>query len=127
LPNEVPQNLKEYDPEWAHACMTGTISIACDHARMLQQVRCPVLLTHHSWSMDEATGILMGAMTDQQAARVQELVRSAGQPVEFHAFPEMPHSMHGTDPDRYARLLIEWAARLPTEEETRSSGVFAPV
>jgi pimeloyl-ACP methyl ester carboxylesterase len=124
-PDEVPQTLKEYDPEWARACITGTIAASCDHANMLRQVRCPVLLTHHAWSIDEATGILRGAMTEQQAARVQRVVRGAGQPVEFHAFPKMPHNMHGADPDRYANLLIAWAARLPTEEETRKSGVFA--
>ena len=121
----VPQNLKEYDPEWARACIAGSISASCDHARMLQHVRCPVLLTHHSWSIDEPTGMVLGAMTDRQAARVQELVRAGGQPVEFHVFPEMPHNMHRTDPDRYADLLREWAARLPSEAAVRQTGVFA--
>jgi hypothetical protein len=37
----------------------------------------------------------------------------------------MPHAMHATDPDRYATLLTEWAGRLPSEAETRQTGVFA--
>jgi hypothetical protein len=69
--------------------------------------------------------MLRGAMTDQQAARVQQLVQSAGQQVEFHVFLEMPHSMHGTDPDRYASLLMEWAARLPSEAAVRQTGIFS--
>jgi pimeloyl-ACP methyl ester carboxylesterase len=124
-PDTVPQSRKEYDPEWARAFHTGTVGASCDHGRMLRQVRCPVLLTHHSWSIGEPSGNLVGAMTEQQAARVQELVRGAGQPVEFQAFPQMPHNMHGTDPERYANLLIEWAARLPNEAETRQRGIFA--
>jgi len=124
-PEEVPQSRKEYDPEWARASVTGTLFASCDHGRMLRQVRCPVLLTHHSWSIDEASGKLVGAMTDQQAARVRDLVRGAGQPVEFQVFPDMPHGMHLADPDLYARVLIEWATELPTEAEVRRTGVFA--
>jgi pimeloyl-ACP methyl ester carboxylesterase len=44
---EPPQNLKEYDPEWARAFWTGSVAASCDHARMLAAVKVPVLLTHH--------------------------------------------------------------------------------
>ena len=53
---EPPQNLKEYDPEWARAFWTGTVAASCDHARMLASVKVPVLLTHHFRNVDEATG-----------------------------------------------------------------------
>ncbi len=33
--DEPPQNLKEYDPEWARAFWSGTVAASCDHARML--------------------------------------------------------------------------------------------
>jgi pimeloyl-ACP methyl ester carboxylesterase len=122
---EPPQNFKEYDPEWGRACATGTISAGCDHGRMLRQVRCPVLLTHHSWEIDEATGNLNGALAGQQARRVQELITAAGQPITYRTFPTMPHSMHRTDPALYARTLLEWASRLPSEDEVRQQGVFA--
>lgn len=124
---EPPQNLKEYDPEWGRAFATGTVSAGCDHERLLRQVHCPVLLTHHSWAVEEATGNLAGALTDQQARRVQELVRAAGQPIECQSFPTMPHNMHRADPERYARVLIEWAGRLPSEDEVRTQGIFAAI
>lgn len=122
---EPPQNFKEYDPEWGRACATGSISAGCDHGRMLRQVRCPVLLTHHSWEIDEATGNINGALSGLQAQRVQELVAAAGQPIKYEVFPEMPHSMHRTAPEQYARLLLDWATGLPSEEEVRQQGVFA--
>ena len=35
-PDEPPQNLKEYDPEWGRAFWTGTVAASCDHERMLR-------------------------------------------------------------------------------------------
>ena len=64
-----PQNLKEYDPEWGRAFWGGTIAASCDHARMLAAVKTPVLLTHHFHQVDEATGALMGALSDLHAER----------------------------------------------------------
>jgi pimeloyl-ACP methyl ester carboxylesterase len=124
-PAEPPQQLKEYDPEWARAFLSGTASASCDHAHMLAHVRCPVLLTHHSWVVDEATGNLRGALSGQQATYTQQLIQAAGQAIEYQTFPTMPHSMHGTDPELYVRVVSEWAARLPSEAETRRSGIFA--
>jgi len=42
-----PQNMREYDPEWAYAFASGDVSRSCDHSTMLSQVRVPVLFTHH--------------------------------------------------------------------------------
>jgi pimeloyl-ACP methyl ester carboxylesterase len=120
-----PQNLKEYDPEWGRAFATGTVSAGCDHGRMLRRVRCPVLFTHHSWEIDEATGNLNGAISGRQARYVQELVTAAGQPFTYRTFPTMPHSMHRADPALYAQVLLEWANGLPSEDEVRTQGVFA--
>ncbi len=110
---EPPQNLKEYDPEWARAFWTGTVAASCDHARMLARVKVSVLFTHHFRMVDETTGHLMGAISDLQAARACELVRGAGQKVDYQSFPTMGHSMHGQDPELFARTLTAWAATLP--------------
>jgi pimeloyl-ACP methyl ester carboxylesterase len=110
---EPPQNLKEYDPEWARAFVTGSVGAGCDHAAMLASVRVPVLFTHHFRRIDSATGHLLGAIADHQAHRVRELVEAAGQPFTYRSFPEMPHSMHGSDPELYARIVTEWASSLP--------------
>ena len=110
---ELPQNLREYDPEWARAFVTGTVGAGCDHAAMLASVRVPVLFTHHFRRVDPATSHLLGAIADQQADRVRQLVEAAGQPFTYRSFPEMPHSMHGSDPELYARTVTDWASALP--------------
>lgn len=110
--DEPPQNLKEYDPEWARAFWTGSVGASCDHARMLQAVKVPVLFTHHFRKVDETNGLLMGAISDVQIARVRELVESTGQAFEYQSFPTMAHSMHGTDPKLFAETLTAWAQQL---------------
>jgi pimeloyl-ACP methyl ester carboxylesterase len=110
--NEPPQNLKEYDPEWARAFVTGTVAASCKHERMLASVKVPVLLTHHFRVIDEASGGLLGALSDLQASRVRELVAGAGQRIDYKSFPTMGHSMHGQDPKLFRDTLVEWAATL---------------
>lgn len=106
---EPPQNLKEYDPEWGRAFWSGTIAASCDHARMLAQVKVPVLFTHHMRVVSDE-GFLMGAISDLQAARVRTLVTEhAGQPFDYRSFPQMGHSMHGQDPQLYGDTLVDWA------------------
>ena len=111
--DEPPQNLKEYDPEWGRAFWTGTVAASCDHARMLARVKAPVLLTHHFRAVDEVNGLLIGALSDLQAARARELISAAGQPVVYRSFPTMAHSMHGQDPKLFTDTLTGWAATLP--------------
>jgi hypothetical protein len=75
-------------------------------------VKVPVLFTHHFRRVDEATGQLMGAISDVQAARVRELVEGAGQLFDYRSFPQMGHAMHAQDPQLFATTLTEWAAAL---------------
>lgn len=113
FPDEPPQNLKEYDPEWGRAFWSGSVAAACDHERMLRSVGVPVLLTHHFRYVDETTGQLMGAMTDLQAQRVQDLLRDAGVTVTYRSFPGIGHAMHDEAPDTYVDALLEWCGTLP--------------
>ena len=122
---EPPQNLKEYDPEWAKAFVTGSVGASCDHAQMLSRVKCPVLFTHHFSQVDEKTGNLLGASTVQQVDQVERLVKKAGQPFTRLSFPKMGHQMHGEDPELFVRALVDWVKTLPTEARTRKNGVFA--
>ena len=109
VPDEPPQNLKEYDPEWGRSFWTGTVGAACDHERMLRSVKVPsVLLTHHMRITDDASGFLFGAMSDQQAQRVQDLLTGAGVKVEYRSFPDVGHSMHGERPELYVETLLDW-------------------
>ena len=108
----IPQNLREYDPEWSRAFWEGSVYASCDHARMLASVKCPVLYTHHFRNVDDNRGTLLGAASDLQVRRVCELVSRAGPPIDYRSFPQMPHSMHGTDPKLFTELLVEFEAQL---------------
>jgi len=109
VPDEPPQNLKEYDPEWGRSFWTGTVGASCDHERMLRNVKVSsVLLTHHMRITDAASGFLLGAMSDQQAQRVQDLLTGAGVKVEYRSFPDVGHSMHGDRPELYVGTLLDW-------------------
>jgi pimeloyl-ACP methyl ester carboxylesterase len=109
VPDEPPQNLKEYDPEWGRAFWHGTVGAACDHERMLRSVKAShVLLTQHMRIVDEASGFLLGAMSDQQAQQVQDLLAGAGVAVDYRSFPDVGHSMHGDRPELYAETLLDW-------------------
>jgi hypothetical protein len=110
---EPPQNMKEYDPEWARAFWTGTVAASCDHARMLARVKVPVLFTQHFRRIDES-GYLLGAISDVQANRVRELVVASGQPSTIDRSRPWAISMHGQDPELFTKTLVEWPRRFPT-------------
>ena len=44
--------------------------------------------------------------------RERELVKLAGNTIDYRSFPQMPHSMHDAQPKQFADLLIEFAAKL---------------
>jgi pimeloyl-ACP methyl ester carboxylesterase len=111
--DQPPQNLKEYDPEWAKSFISGLATAGCDHASLLTQVKVPVLFTHHFRHVDPDTGHLLGAIADVQAQQVRTIIEAAGQPFSYHSFPDMPHSMHGADPGLYTRTVLEWVTTLP--------------
>ena len=113
VPDEPPQYLKEYDPEWGRSFWTGAVGAACDHERMLRSVKVPsVLLTHHRRVTDDANGFLFGAMSDQQAQRAQDLLTRAGVKIEYRSFPDVGHSMHGERPELYVETLLDWVGGL---------------
>jgi pimeloyl-ACP methyl ester carboxylesterase len=111
-PNEPPQNMKEYDPEWARSFWTGLASAGCDHLNMLASVTVPILLTHHFREIDPVTGGLMGAVSDQQVARARELVTAAGQPFDVVDLPDMAHAMHAHEPQQFTATIVDWASSL---------------
>jgi pimeloyl-ACP methyl ester carboxylesterase len=125
LAAEPPQNMKEYDPEWAKAFVTGSVGASCDHAQMLTHVKCPVLFTHHLSRVDQETGKPEGAATTYQIDQVEKLIKNAGQPFTRIEIPQMGHQMHGIDPALFVRTVVDWVKTLPTEAEMREKGVFA--
>ncbi|GAB2512535.1 alpha/beta fold hydrolase [Nocardia heshunensis] len=109
---EPPQNLKEYDPEWARAWADDSANTGCDHAAMLAHVRVPVGFTHHFRTVDPDTGRLFGAITDLQAQTACRIIESAGNPVVYVSLPDAAHSLHAADPKRYVQTITELIAKL---------------
>lgn len=113
MPDQPPQNIKEYDPEWSRAFAEGTVGLNCPHDIMLAQVKAPVLLTHHAHTTDPDTGEEIGALSDRQARQAMAIMREAGVDVQYQSFPDAAHAMHHTEPARYTAVLTSWAAALP--------------
>jgi pimeloyl-ACP methyl ester carboxylesterase len=111
-PADPLQSLREYDPEWGRAFVSGAATASCDHENMVSQVKAPVLFTHHYREQDPATGGVVGAISDLQVRRVEGLVTAAGQQFTYRSFPEMPHSMHEADPRLFAKTLRDWVSGL---------------
>ncbi len=120
VPEQPPQNLKEYDPEWGRAFWTGAVSASCDHERMLRSVKVPILFTHHFRAVDDS-GLLMGALSDTQATRARALLADAGVSVEYQSFETMGHSMHGEDPQLFAATLIGWRESLDMDPGSQAT------
>jgi pimeloyl-ACP methyl ester carboxylesterase len=110
--SDPPQNMKEYDPEWARSFYEGAATRNCDHRQMLRRVKVPVLFTHHRRAVDPNTGMLSGALSDFQAQKVKELVASAGQTCDYVSLPDAAHAMHSADPPRFVSVLRPWAMKL---------------
>jgi pimeloyl-ACP methyl ester carboxylesterase len=62
----------------------------------------------------------MGAISDEQARRVGELVVSAGEPFEYVDLPDMAHAMHVQDPELFTRLLLDWSRTLVPTNSPRA-------
>ena len=84
---EPPQELKEYDPEWARATSTGTLAASSDHARCSPLLKC----RSHTITSAASTRNRVAVGRLLPAAYACELVRSAGQPVDYRSFPTMGH------------------------------------
>ncbi len=112
-PTEPPQNIKEYDPEWARSFYEGKVAMNCPHDTMLRKAKTPVLITHHMRQVHPDTGVLgPGALTEAQAMRAKQLIESAGQRCEYQDHPTAMHMMHLFDPDTFTKVVVEWAASL---------------
>jgi pimeloyl-ACP methyl ester carboxylesterase len=79
---------------------------------MLAAVKVPVLLTHHGRRVDEATGQLVGALTDLQARRAGEIIKGAGQSFDYVSLPDAAHAMHEAQPARFATVVRDWTKTL---------------
>jgi len=97
-------SLSRFDPAFTRAFWDGS---ACDvdHAQMLAQVKCPMHLLHADWFI-HATAGLVGAMTDQQAARAVALAPGA-----TYQRVRGGHVIHQEQPAQFVHMVETFAAR----------------
>lgn len=97
------KSLSTYDPDFARAFIDSRMYQGLDHAEALQRVKCPVLVLHANWFRHPRYG-LVGAMDDQDAARIQALVPQA-------IYKKIPanHVIHSFEPDQYVREVVAFA------------------
>jgi len=72
---EMLRGMNEYDPHFGAAFYEGTWNEGFDHAEALQKISCPVLLIQADFSYTD-TGVLNGAMSQEMADKVVELVEN---------------------------------------------------
>ena len=97
------RGLQRYDPYFGQAFYDGSWNKDFDHAEALAKVKCPAVLMHANWFIDK-NGILMGAMSGEDADRAISLMSNA------HL--ERVDSGHGTHiehPEHLIRILIDFA------------------
>lgn len=67
------KGLSMFDPDFSRAFVDGRFYEGLDHAEALRRVTCPMLVLHGDWYRHPRYG-LVGAMDDQDAEQIQELV-----------------------------------------------------
>lgn len=100
------KSLSTYDPDFARAFVDGRFYQGLDHAQALKRVRCPLLVLHANWFRHPRYG-LVGAMDDQDAARIQALVPHA----EFKKIPAN-HVIHVFEPEKFVQAVNAFSAQL---------------
>lgn len=92
-----------YDPEFSRPFLDGRFGRGFDHAQALARIRCPYWLLHANWFESDEHG-LVGAMTDADVARAQDLVP------RFHAIRlASGHVIHQEKPRRFVTLATRFA------------------
>ncbi len=88
-----------FDPDFARAFVDGRFYAGLNHAEALQRVQCPVLLLHADWARYEQYG-LVGAMEDEDAKRVLELI-----PQTVYQKISANHVIHAFKPKQYIEAV----------------------
>jgi len=115
----LPRSLEEpiraasmFDPDFARAFVDGRFYGGFSHEAALRATTVPVLLLHAGWHRFEKYG-LVGAMDDDDAARVRELA-----PRTVYRRIDARHVIHDHKPREYLVAVDEFAGSILT---TRTS------
>lgn len=110
LPSTVKRlfaSLAMFDPDAARAFVDGRVYEGLDHAEALSRVRCPMLVLHADWHRFAAHG-LVGAMDDDDAARIRRLV-----PHSRYERVHANHVIHRYRRRHFVRAVTQFAQSLP--------------
>lgn len=97
------KSLSMFDPDFARAFVDGRFYQGIDHEQALKQVQCPMLVIHASWRRYPDYG-LVGAMDDNDAKRIMELVKHVK-----YVKVDANHVVHSFKPKLYVALVLEFA------------------
>lgn len=94
----------QFDGNFARAFVDGTAGIGFDHAETLERIQVPVLFLHAQYFMRE--GRLLGALTEDDVKRVQELIKGPWKYIKMNCGHIIPLEA----PEQEAREIITWVA-----------------
>lgn len=96
------KSISMFDPDFAKAFVDGRIYQGLDHAEALRRIQCPLLVLHANWHRYEKYG-LVGAMDDDDAKRIQQLVPHA----KYKKIPAN-HVIHMYKPKQFVAAIEEF-------------------
>ncbi len=102
-PRIMIKSISQFDGNFSRAFVEGTAGEGFDHAETLARITQPVLFLHAKWFMHE--GRLMGALDDDDVARVQSLVKGSWKYVHL----DCAHAIALDVPEREAKEILSWA------------------
>jgi pimeloyl-ACP methyl ester carboxylesterase len=106
------KQLSMFDPDFTRAFVDGRFYEGLDHAEALRQVQCSMLVLHGEWFRHPKYG-LVGAMDDQDAARIQSLVPQA----QYQKILGANHVPHLFKPTEFVELVERFAAEINAQPQ----------
>lgn len=97
--NNMFRYLDEYDLRFGEAFYNGSWFEGYDQSEVLRKIQCPSILIHTKWSIDEE-GILMAAMSGEDAATATKLIRNC----ELIKI-DSGHNSHAEKPQEFLRAF----------------------
>lgn len=99
---EVIRGLNYYDPHFGAAFYNGSWNEGFDHSAALQKIQCPALLLHANFEIED-TGILNGAMTQEQADTAVSLMVNGR-----YMKVDSSHVINLEHPDEFINILEDF-------------------
>lgn len=106
------KQLSMFDPDFSRAFVDGRFYEGLNHAEALGKVQCPMLVLHGDWFRHPKYG-LVGAMDDQDAARIQELVPQA----QYKKILGANHVIHLFKPAEFIEAVEAFAAQIEAQPQ----------